>query len=141
MIPLLQNIVISGAQGLLMLIRLIKGSAGHKTLYFYLNVFQPNHLNQKLWFYQHQEVLSTWNNNAMLFSEFSMIKTCKLYIKSRRPQQLILISNLFQQDLYSTWSLLYLGCFGLDIHYLATYIAYMYKLKYPLSTRLGGPTF
>ena len=35
---------------------------------FYLNVFQPGHLYQKFWSHQHQEVLSTWNNNVLAVS-------------------------------------------------------------------------
>ena len=60
----LQNIVISGAQGLLMLM----GSqflTKMKTLLFHFNVLWPGHLCQKFWSHQHQETLSTWNNNTL----------------------------------------------------------------------------
>ena len=57
----LQRIVISGAQGLLMLMGsnfLTKMTRPQNTV-FCLNVLQPGHLYQKFCSHQHQEALST----------------------------------------------------------------------------------
>ena len=60
-----QNVFISGAQGLLMLmgLKFFIRWPGHKTLLFHLNVLWPGHLYQK--FHQHQKTPSTWNNNVL----------------------------------------------------------------------------
>ena len=63
----LQNIVISGTQDLLMLMGskfLIKITRPQNTV-FYLNVLRPSYFYQKFWSHQHQEALSTWNNNVL----------------------------------------------------------------------------
>ena len=79
----LQNIVISGAQGLLMLIGskfLIKMTRPQNTV-FYLDVLQPGHLYQKFWSHQ---LRRPWAPKiTMLCSEFIMTKTFKP-IKTRR---------------------------------------------------------
>ena len=76
----LQNIVISGAQGLLMLMGskfLIKMTRPQNIN----SVLRPGHLYQKFWSHQHQEALSTWNNNVLQWvhhdQTFKPIKTTR----------------------------------------------------------------
>ena len=93
---LLQNIVISGAQGLLMLMGskfLIKITRPQNIAH--LNVLWSDNLHQKFWSHQHQETLSTWNSNILQWGHDQNFNP----IKHRRPWLPILISYLFQQGL------------------------------------------
>ena len=42
-----------------------KDDQAAKKCSLYLNVLQPDHLYQNFWSHQHQETLSTWNNNVL----------------------------------------------------------------------------
>ena len=95
-----------GAQGLLMLMNfaLDKDDQATKHCSFILNVLRPGHFYQTSWSHQHQETLSTRNNNVCI--EVMMIKIFNP-IQSRRPWPPNSISHLFQQGLFSSWPLLF----------------------------------
>ena len=109
---LLQNIVISGAQVLLMSMH-----AWDQNNYFLImmtrlqnikmNVLWPGHLYQNFWSHQYQETLSTWNNNILQWGHDD--QTCN------EKQVFQLAANFdFTSGLFSSWMLLfyiYIGCF------------------------------
>ena len=42
-----------------------KDDQAAKHCWFYLHVLQSDYLHTKFWFHQHQETLSSWNNNVL----------------------------------------------------------------------------
>ena len=101
MINSLQNIVISGTQGLLMLMgsKLIKMTRP-QNIKIKNSVLQPGHLYQKFWSHQHQEPLSTWNNNVSQWVHHD--QNFQAY-QNQEALAAHLISHLFQQSLFSSW--------------------------------------
>ena len=97
MITSLQNIVISGAQGLLMLIESKFFDKDDKTLFCYLNVLQPGHLYQN---FDPINIRRPWGPEITIFcSEFNMTKTL-IPIKTRRHSLPLWFLHLFQQGLF-----------------------------------------
>ena len=115
MMTSLQNIVISGAQGLLMLmgLKFLIKMIRPQNIKIKNSVLQPGHPYQKLWSHQHQEALSTWNNNVLQWSHHDQ-KTFKP-IKTRRHRPPIWFHIFLSKAcLVLGRPFLHLGCFWLD---------------------------
>ena len=70
---------------------------GHKTLFFYCNVLWPDYLCQKFWSHQHQEALSTWNNNVLQWVHHD--QNFQTY-QNQEALAVHLFSHLFKQGLF-----------------------------------------
>ena len=98
----LQNIVISGAQGLLMLMgsKVLIKMTRPQNIKIKNSVLWPGHVYQKFWSHQHQEALSTWNNNVLQWVHHD--QNFQAY-QNQEALVAHLISHLFQQGLFSSW--------------------------------------
>ena len=103
---------------------------------FYLNALRPGHLYQNFWSHQHQEALSTWNNNVLQWGHHD--QTFKS-IKSRRPWRPLLPIwfHIFFNNSFSIWLLFFYtwGVSSLQFIFLENCISYV-KDKYSHLIRL-----